>query len=64
MAADKRIKMDCPFCHTPAHQIQLSGQAVKRPGGSTFQGVIRCPTCGCSFSGEGKQNLIDKWNRR
>ena len=20
---DKRIKMDCPFCHTPAEEIQI-----------------------------------------
>lgn len=56
---DKRIKMDCPFCHTPAEEIQIK----MYPGKSRY-GVIECPTCGCNFSGVGKQYLIDKWNTR
>lgn len=56
---DKRIKMDCPFCHTPANQIQIHIW-------SSYQnfGQIYCPKCGCKFEGTGKQNLIDKWNCR
>lgn len=56
---DKRIKMDCPFCHTPPDKIQITFM-----GNSTSYGQIKCPECGCTFSGSGKQNLIDKWNRR
>ena len=56
---DKRIKMECPFCHTPPEQIQLK-IVVKK----TAFGYIFCPNCGCTFSGTGKQNLIDKWNCR
>ena len=46
---DKRIKMNCPFCHTKAEQIQIK---------------IWNTNCGCAFHGTGIQNLIDKWNRR
>ena len=56
---DKRIKMDCPFCHTPPEKIQI--KIIARV---TNYGQIFCPNCGCSFYGQGKQNLIDKWNRR
>ena len=56
---DKRIKMDCPFCHTKAEEIQIKIWDKK-----TKYGVIYCPNCGCAFHGEGRQNLIDKWNRR
>lgn len=56
---DKRIKMECPFCHTPAEQIQ-----IKMIAHTTNFGQIFCPKCGCNFTGSGKQNLIDKWNRR
>lgn len=56
---DKRIKIDCPFCHTKAKDIQivLISQKCKLYD-------LHCPKCGCSFFGEGKQNLIDKWNTR
>ena len=54
---DKRIKMDCPFCHTPAKEIQI----IIYP----HYKIIRCPNCGCSFSGNyNKQELINKWNTR
>lgn len=56
---DKRIKMDCPFCHTKPEQIQ-----VKMVSKLSNFVIVECPNCGCSFSGKGKQNLIDKWNRR
>ena len=56
---DKRIKMDCPFCHTEPEKIQ-----VKMMKGQSGYGEIRCPNCGAGFTGTGKQNLIDKWNRR
>ena len=59
LMTDKRIKMDCPFCHTPAEEIQ-----IKMFPGKSHYGVIECPTCGCNFSGIGKQDLIDKWNTR
>lgn len=54
---DKRIKMDCPFCHTSAKEIQI----IIYP----HYKIIRCPNCGCSFFGDyNKQELINKWNRR
>lgn len=54
---DKRIKMDCPFCHTPAGKIQIKVYGNYK--------IIKCPNCGCSFSGNyKKQELIDKWNTR
>ena len=56
---DKRIKMDCPFCHTPPEEIQLKIIVPKQ-----HYGHIYCPNCGCTCTGVGKQNLIDKWNRR
>lgn len=56
---DKRIKEDCPFCHTPAERIQIIIYEKRNN-----HGYIYCPNCGCQFSGEGKQNLIDMWNRR
>lgn len=56
---DKRIKLDCPFCHTKPNQIQIKIFSEK-----TKYGMIYCPNCGCNFTGTGKQNLIDKWNRR
>ena len=56
---DKRIKMECPFCHTSAEQIQ-----VQIYSDLTHSGRIYCPTCRVQFSGQGKQNLIDMWNRR
>jgi transcription elongation factor Elf1 len=56
---DKRIKLDCPFCHTKAEEIQIKIWNQK-----TKDGTIYCPNCGCAFHGEGRQNLIDKWNRR
>lgn len=58
---DKRIKMDCPFCGHDKSDIQIVTM------GRSSQGVfaeIRCPECGVKFSGYGKQNMIDKWNRR
>ena len=56
---DKRIKMSCPFCYTKADKIE-----IKIWNQNTKNGIIYCPNCGCSFTGTGKQNLIDKWNRR
>ena len=56
---DEKIKMDCPFCHTKAEEIQIKIWNQK-----TEDGTIYCPNCGCAFNGEGRQNLIDKWNRR
>ena len=56
---DKRIKMDCPFCHTKSNIIQ-----IKIISKNTQYGIIECPNCGCNFQGTGKQNLIDKWNMR
>ena len=54
---DKRIKMECPFCHTSVKDIQI------KMIGKTF-GTISCPKCGCHFSGKSKIELIDKWNTR
>lgn len=56
---DKRIKMECPFCHCPPERIELKIFSPKMCYGEIF-----CPDCGCHFTGVGKQNLINKWNRR
>ena len=58
---DKRIKMDCPFCGHDKSDIQIVILEGNKNGAI---GEIRCPNCGVKFSGFGKQNLIDKWNRR
>jgi Lar family restriction alleviation protein len=55
MAQDKRIKMDCPFCGEKYENIQ-----IKKLGSVA---ILEC-TCGCQFTGNSKQELIDKWNRR
>jgi hypothetical protein len=55
---DKRIVMDCPFCHTEPNQIQIN-----QYGASKYT-VLRCPNCGCEFTGQSKQELINKWNCR
>ena len=54
---DKRIRMDCPFCHSKSEQIQVKTVA---------KGLIRltCPGCGCTFQGSSRQEVIDKWNCR
>ena len=58
---DKRIKMDCPFCGHDKSDIQIT-ELVKCKNGNYCE--IYCPECGAKFSGYGKQNVIDKWNRR
>ena len=58
---DKRIKMDCPFCGHDKSDIQIITFGKNKNG---VFGEIYCPECGAKFSGLGKQNLIDKWNRR
>jgi len=55
---DKRIRMDCPFCHTPKEQIQLN---VISKG---VYVLLYCPKCGCAFKGKSCQEVIDKWNCR
>ena len=58
---DKRIIMDCPFCHTPNDQIQLNTYGlIKKPN----YVILKCPNCGCEFHGSSKQELINKWNCR
>ena len=58
MANDKRIKMECPFCHTKAEEIQL----IANYG----YAEIRCPNnrCAVKITGTSKQDVIDRWNRR
>lgn len=59
---DKRIKMDCPFCHTPANEIQVFGW-----NNSSTYGEIYCPNPKCHVRISGcisKQELISRWNRR
>lgn len=56
---DKRIKMECPFCHYPPERIEIKIFSPKMRYGEIF-----CLDCGCTFTGIGKQNLINKWNRR
>ena len=55
---DKRIKEPCPFCGTPAKDIQIvnHGRGYNK---------IHCPKCKVTFDGVyGKQELINKWNGR
>ena len=54
---DKRIRLDCPFCHTKPESIQL----IKY---SQLYTEIKCPKCGCKFTCQSKQEAIDKWNTR
>lgn len=57
---DKRIKMECPFCHCPANRIEIIKIAEKPP-----VYFIGCPDCGATFRGTmNKQEAINKWNRR
>lgn len=58
---DKRIKEDCPFCGHDKSDIQIVDYGKSSKG---YFVEIRCPECGVKFSGYGKQNMIDKWNRR
>lgn len=54
---DKRIKMECPFCHTPPEKIQIKSVGK--------YWLISCPLCGATFPMErNKQMIIDRWNRR
>ena len=46
---DKRIKMECPFCHCPPERIEIKIFSPKMR-----YGEIICPDCGCHFSGVGK----------
>ena len=60
---DKRIKMDCPFCHTPAEKIQL-----KHYG--TMKSIIKfwyviCPECGVQTATyTNRLEAESAWNRR
>lgn len=54
---DKRIRLDCPFCHTKPEFIQLNKY-------SKIYTEIKCPKCGCKFTCSSKQEAIDKWNTR
>jgi len=55
---DKRIKMECPFCHCPAEHIQIKSINV-----GCYR--VECPECGATFnSWTNKQEAINKWNRR
>ena len=54
---DKRIVSGCPFCCTPAWEIQ-----VKMP----YKGyvILTCPGCGCTFTGTSKIDVISRFNAR
>ena len=55
---DSRIIEPCPFCGTPAKEIQIT---TYRKGVN----VIKCPRCQVTFDGAySKQEIIDKWNGR
>lgn len=51
---DKRIRMECPFCHTKAEEIQLV--AIGN------YAEIRCPNnkCAAKIIGTSKQDVIDR----
>ena len=57
---DKRIKMDCPFCHSPSHSIQIKTYGRNKENHIV---ILQCK-CGCTFTGTSKQEVIDKWNCR
>jgi hypothetical protein len=58
---DKRIKEDCPFCYHDKSDIQVYLLAKCKEGNYV---EVSCPEYGAKFVGFGKQNMIDKWNRR
>lgn len=58
---DKRIKEDCPFCGHDKSDIQLYLIGHDIDG---YLVEVSCPECGVKIIGCGKQNTIDKWNRR
>ena len=57
ITGDKRIKEECPFCHTPKEQIQIVPVSENLV-------ILHCPKCGCSFESTSKMEAIDMWNRR
>lgn len=62
---DKRIKMECPFCHEPAENIQI--WIPQRVKGQPPYGRIYCPNPNCQAGIGGQlsvQELISRWNRR
>lgn len=55
---DKRIQEPCPFCGTPAKEIQI--REIQKG-----MSKIYCPKCRATFEGYGnKIEMISKWNLR
>lgn len=54
---DKRIVSGCPFCVTPAWEIQIK-QITKG------YCILTCPGCGCTFKGTSKIDVISRFNAR
>lgn len=64
---DKRIKMECPFCHCPPERIEIESEGAWSLFlyGETIGHKVICPDCGATFNNwENKQEAINKWNRR
>lgn len=59
---DRRIKMECPFCHCPPKRIQITKMHLP-PDMKAYR--VKCPDCLATFdTWENKQDAINKWNRR
>jgi Lar family restriction alleviation protein len=57
----------CPFCGSEPvievispHGHILAAWMPDYPGGA----FIECPECGAGMSGDTRQEIVDKWNRR
>lgn len=58
---DKRIKMECPFCHCPPERIQL--MPLSKIANNGWR--VKCPNCRATFdTWTNKQEAINMWNRR
>jgi Lar family restriction alleviation protein len=58
---DERIVLGCPFCGTPATDIEW--EPLLRTKTSTVVKVY-CPTCYAEVKSLNLEEAISKWNRR
>lgn len=60
---DKRIRMDCPFCHTPPERIEVMLIGSQKSRHRIW--FVSCPECGVQTRhSESRQEAINAWNRR
>lgn len=58
---DKRIALGCPFCGTPATDIEWE-PLLRMKTGTVVK--VYCPTCYAEVKAPGLEEAISKWNRR